>query len=378
MRIGIDARFFGPRVGGGGLGRYVSELVNHLQVLDDRNQYVVFLKKENFADFVVTKPNITKRLVDVGWYSLAEQTVLPREILAAKVDMMHFPHWNVPIFCQVPFIVTIHDLILLDDPSSARATTRGPLVHGVKYAGFRLVLEAAVRRSRHIIAVSEATKRSILSHFSIAPQKISVIHNGVREPELGRAVSLRDLGVLEPYILYVGNSYPHKNLFMLLEAFALVRSMMPRVQLVFAGKYDQFSSELEKEARERGFRSEDFRFINLPTDNELGALYRHAAVLAYPSKIEGFGIPPLEAMWCGTPVVCSNTTSLPEIVGDAAQACSPDDPQQFAKALLTALSRDAAVLQMIDRGLKRVHKFRWEDAASKTLETYLLHGIRRL
>ncbi|MBP9828260.1 glycosyltransferase family 4 protein [Patescibacteria group bacterium] len=378
MRIGIDARFFGPRVGGGGLGRYVSELVNHLQMLDERNEYVIFLKKENFADFKVTKPNITKRLVDVAWYSFAEQTVLPREILAAKVDMMHFPHWNVPVFCQVPFIVTIHDLILLDDPSSARATTRGPIVHGAKYLGFRLVLEAAVRRSRHIIAVSEATKRSILKHFSVAPSKITVIHNGVRAPEDGKGVSLRELGVLEPYILYVGNSYPHKNLFMLLEAFSIVHAQLPRMQLVFAGKHDQFSRALEQEARDRGFGSEHFRFINLPTDNELGALYRHASVLAYPSKIEGFGIPPLEAMWCGTPVVCSNTTSLPEIVGDAAQTVSPDDPQRFSQALLAAIARKPEVVRMIDHGKKRVHQFLWEDAAGKTLEAYLSHGIRRL
>ena len=123
MRIGIDARWFGPRVGGGGLGRYVSELVNHLQEIDHDNEYVIFLKKENFHEFVVKGPNFSKRLLDVPWYSAAEQYVVPKEVALAKVHFMHYPHWNVPLFSSTPFIVTIHDLILLDDPQSARSTT---------------------------------------------------------------------------------------------------------------------------------------------------------------------------------------------------------------------------------------------------------------
>ncbi|MFH1767047.1 MAG: hypothetical protein ABH826_03070, partial [Patescibacteria group bacterium] len=106
MKIGIDARFYGPRVGGGGIGRYVAELVNHLQLLDDKNDYILFLKKENFHECVITNPRFYKRLVDVHWYTLAEQRIMPREAKLSGVDFMHYPHWNVPIFSSVPFIVT--------------------------------------------------------------------------------------------------------------------------------------------------------------------------------------------------------------------------------------------------------------------------------
>lgn len=378
MRIGIDARFFGPRVGGGGLGRYVSELVNHLQEIDHDNEYVIFLKKDNFHEFVVTRGNFSKKMVDVPWYSLAEQTQMPREIAEARVNFMHYPHWNIPILSRVPFIVTIHDLILLDDPSSARATTKGAFVHGIKQIGHRIVLEKAVHRSRHIITVSEASKRSILSHFRVKPAKISVIHNGVNEPLAGKGVALRDLGVVEPFILYVGNMYPHKNLDNLLDAFAGAQARHPGIQLVIAGKYDEFGYKLEERAFALGFTSGEVRFINLPTDEELGALYRHAALLAFPSRIEGFGFPPVEAMLVGTPVMSSNASCLPEILGEYVRYVDPEDTDDMADVMLDAVERPEKWAGMKEKGIDFAKRYSWKKAAQKTLETYLLYGPRRL
>ncbi len=377
MRIGIDARFFGPRVGGGGLGRYVSELVNHLQEIDHENEYVIFLKKENFHEFVVKGGNFSKRLVDVPWYSLAEQMVMPREIALAKVNFMHFPHWNVPLLSRVPFLVTIHDLILLDDPASARSTTRGAFVHGLKTVGFRLSLEKAVHGSRHIIAVSEATKLSILSHFKVSAPKISVIHNGVNEPKKGSGVVLRDLGVVQPYILYVGNMYPHKNLGALIEAFVAVQVSNPDAQLVIAGKYDEFGRRLSARVAELGLPNGAVRFLNLPTDEELGALYRNAALLAYPSRIEGFGIPPVEALLAGTPVMASNTSSLPEILGEYVRYVDPADTDDMASIMTDALERPELWAGLKERGMDWAKRYNWKEAARQTLETYLLYGPRR-
>lgn len=378
MRIGIDARFYGPKTGGGGLGRYVAELVTHLEQIDSSNEYVLFLRKENFHECRVTRPNFTKRLVDIPWYSLAEQRVLPQEIALAKVNFMHFPHWNVPIFSRTPFIVTIHDLILLEDPTSAHATTRNAFVHGVKYAGFRLVLENAIHRSRHIIAVSEYTKQSVLKHFRIKPQKVTVIHNGVGRPSEGRGVVLRNLGVVEPFVLAVGNRYPHKNLEALIHAFVPVVAKHPSASLVLAGRHDVFTDRLMQLTERLRIPEHAVRFVSLPSDEELGALYRHASLLAFPSKIEGFGIPPLEAMHVGTPVMSSEASCLPEILGEAALYTDPDDEQRMTQVMLQAIESPETLKSYIERGHARVANFRWDIAAKKTLETYLRFGPRRL
>lgn len=378
MRIGIDARFFGPRIGGGGIGRYVSELVNHLQEIDHTNEYVIFLKRENFHEFVVTRGNFSKKMVDVPWYSVAEQIVMPREIAQSRVDFMHYPHWNVPIFSRVPFIVTIHDLILLEDPSSARATTHGPLVHAAKTIGYRAVLERAVHGSRHIITVSEASRRSILQHFKIRPAKVTVVHNGVNTPVEGKNVSLRDLGVVEPFILYVGNMYPHKNLDVLLDAFAGAQAQHPGIQLVIAGKFDEFGRRLQEHAIELGFGNGEVRFLNLPTDEELGALYHHAALLAYPSRIEGFGIPPVEALLAGTKVMASNASSMPEILGEYVRYVDPDDSDDMAKVMLDAVERPEKWAGMKEKGADFAKRYSWAKAAKQTLETYLMYGPKRI
>ncbi len=378
MRIGIDARFYGPKLGGGGLGRYVSELVSHLEQIDSHNEYVVFLRKQNFHECRVTRANFTKRLVDIPWYSFDEQRVMPREIALAKVNFMHFPHWNVPIFTRTPFIVTIHDLILLEDPSSAHATTRNAFVHGIKYAAFRLVLENAVHRSRHIIAVSEHTKQSVLKHFRIKPHKVTVVHNGVMAPSDGRGVSLRDLGVVEPYILAVGNRYPHKNLDTLIRAFKFVFERHTSASLVLAGRHDVFTERLMRLTQQLSLPEHAVRFVDLPSDEQIGALYRHASLLAFPSKIEGFGLPPLEAMHVGTPVMSSNASCLPEIFGDAAIYVDPDDESKLAEVMLTAIENPVSLSGQVARGHERVKKFSWDTAAKHTHDIYLRFGHQRL
>ncbi len=378
MRIGIDARFYGPRLGGGGLGRYVSELVTHLEQLDSSNEYVLFLRKDNFHECKVTRGNFTKRMVDVPWYSLAEQRIMPKEIALSKVQFMHFPHWNVPIFSKTPFIVTIHDLILLEDPSSAHATTRNPFVHGIKTAGFRVVLENAIHRSRHIIAVSEYTKKSILKHFRLSPQKISVIHNGVLTPSEGEGVMLRNLGVTEPYVLAVGNHYPHKNLDTLVRAFVPVYAKHQDASLVLAGRHDAFTERLIKLASEQGLPKQAVRFVDLPSDDTLGALYRHASLLAFPSKIEGFGLPPLEAMRVGLPVMAAQTSSLPEVLSSAALYVDPEDENKMSAVMMLALSEPNAFQALVAKGYEQSATFKWETTAQKTLETYLRFGAKRV
>ncbi len=377
MRIGIDARFYGPRIGGGGLGRYVQELVSALQEIDRENEYVLFLKKENFHECAITAPNFSKRMVDVPWYSVREQLEMPREIRLAKVNLMHYPHWNIPIFSRVPFVVTIHDLILLDDPSSARATTRNAFVHGLKSIGHRLVLEAAIHNSKHIIAISNYTKRSILSHFRVSGNKISVIHNGIQPPIGGELITLASMKVSAPYFLHVGNRYPHKNIGLLLESFAEFCKKDSSTMLVLAGKNDVFTDRLIDQAKDLGISSDRIRFIDSPSDAMLHRLYIDATLVITPSKFEGFGIPPLEALSFGTRVAASHSSSLPEVLGDTVRYFDPDD----ADALTRIMHESIVIPELWDNyhesGKRQAASFQWKKTALAMKNIYLTYADRR-
>ncbi len=378
MRIGIDARFYGPTVGGGGLGRYVAELVTALQEVDRDNEYVIFLGRENFHECVITNPKFTKRMVDVPWYSFAEQRVMPREIAHARVNLMHYPHWNVPIFSRVPFVVTIHDLILLEDSMSARATTRNAFVHGIKSIGYRIALEAAVHRSKHIIAISEYTKRSILEHFRVPGGKISVVYNGVRSPIGAEKITLAELGVQKPYILSVGNAYPHKNLETTLISFRELCNSDEHTMLVLAGKRDIFVEKLEAFALEIGIPSHRIRFVNTPTDAVLARLYADASLLVIASRIEGFGIPPLEALALGIPVAASHTSSLPEVLGEAVRYFDPDDTDALARLMRDAIHQPSAWRSLRALGIRQAEKFTWKKTALAMRDIYRNFADRRL
>lgn len=370
MKIGIDARFYGPRTGGGGIGRYVAELVSNLQTQDTKNEYVLFLKKENFHECQITNPRFSKRLVDVPWYTFQEQRRMPGYVRRARVDVMHYPHWNIPIFSRVPFVVTIHDLILLEDRQSARSSTRGALVHGFKFAGFRTALESAIHRSKHILTVSEYTKKRILKHFGVNEAKITVVPNGVIPKRETRSVSLTALGVYEPYLLYVGNAYPHKNLEMMLHAFAQFHESHPNVQMVIAGRRDVFSRRLEKEISEIKLQPGAVRFIDLPTDEEIAALYQHANLFIFPSRIEGFGIPPLEAMSYGTPVAAASSSSLPEVLKDGANYFAPDDIEALTDLMRTSVVAPERFAKTVERGKDIASSYTWKKTAKQTLDVY--------
>ena len=220
--------------------------------LDHKNRYVLFLKPENIQTSAM---DAEKRLANAHWYTLKEQVVLPRIIDREHLDLVHFPHWNVPLFLRTPFIVTIHDLILLDEPRSAKVTTRHPFIFFLKRIAYRIVLRHALKRARAIIAVSQYTKSSILIHFPWVPsEKIHVVYEGLTQfpehaPRLPPSPRLWRAGKpgatkhsTLPYFLYVGNAYPHKNLEALLHAFSFFHKLHQEVHLILAGRNDIFTS----------------------------------------------------------------------------------------------------------------------------------------
>ncbi len=212
--IGIDARLYGP--GAKGLGRYVEELVNGVTNQDEKNNYVIFLSEENFALFSTDNKNVKKVLAKSRWYTLSEQISMPYLIWREKIDLMHFPHFNVPFFCPIKFIVTIHDLILTKFPSQ-RASTLAPIIYKIKYFFYNLIIKSAVKKSEKIIAVSEFTKNDIVEYFKIDKNKVVVTYEGVSDKlvstsELSNNDVLKQYKITKPFIMYVGNAYPHKNL----------------------------------------------------------------------------------------------------------------------------------------------------------------------
>lgn len=363
MRIGIDARMYGPKVGGGGLGRYVEQLVAKLQEIDQENRYILFLKKENFDLCPITNPNFEKRLADIHWYTYAEQIFLPKIIAAEKLDLIHFPHWNVPLFLRTPFVVTIHDLILLDDPSSAKATTLGPLKYAIKKFGHRVALKNAISRSKKIIAVSEATKLSILKHFpKVSSKKVETIYEGV--------TPLKPLQPLKPLptLLYIGNSYPHKNLKTLLDAFKIFSEKKPEAKLVMAGHKDLFSEAIEKYAAEKEIKNvEFFRDVD---DSKLAELYAEVKLYVFPSRLEGFGLPALEAMSMSVPVIAARAGSLPEVLGTAAEYFDPNNTAELAQLIEKLWDDENRRNELVAKGLEQIKKYSWKLMAEKIKTIY--------
>lgn len=363
MRIGIDARFIGRP---GGIGRYSEELVRRLASFEKPDELVLFLRDDGvrrLADF--TPSNIRKVRAEVPWYTAREQVQMPGIICREQLDMMHYPHWNVPLCSHTPFVVTIHDLLLLEHPTR-RASTLDPISYAIKSAAHRIVLSSAIHRARRIIVPSEFVRAQVATHFPSAAAKVVVIPEGVNRP-MGGQVSNVDSQLFN--ILYVGNAYPHKNLNTLLQAFAEVRRRMPDVTLTIAGYDDYFFRQLRDESHRNGLDNA-IHFIPSPDDATLEGLYAHASVFVIPSRSEGFGLTPLEAMSRGVPVVAARAGSLPEVLGEAAAYASPDSAADFSRVILDLLEKNDKRSAHIDRGRLQAGRFSWDRMAEATRTVY--------
>ncbi len=366
MRIGLDARFFGPLETG--IGRYVERLVAHLAVIDQRNEYVVFLRRRGYDWWQPPNSRWRKVLADYHWYGLAEQRAMPGIFRRARLDLLHVPHFNVPLLTRGPFVVTIHDLILDEFPTE-RATTLEPLLFALKFRAYQAVVRHAIRHSRAIMTVSEHSKRQLVERFRIPAGKVTVTYESVDSlPEAVPFESLAERGVRRPYLLHVGNTYPHKNLERLIAAVELTNRRRLDFQLVLVGKDDYFARRLRVEVQQRALRN--VLFFGFASDQELAALYQHAQAYIFPSLSEGFGLPGLEAMQAGTPVFAARASCLPEVFADAAAYFDPLEPTAIAQSIERAL-RDTLLRQrLITAGRRRLTYFSWRRLAEQTLALY--------
>ena len=369
MKIGIDARMFGSKQGG--LGRYIEQLILHLETIDTTNEYVVFLRHNNWNDYSPAQPNFKKVLADIHWYGWSEQLFLPQIIYKEDIDLMHFPHWNVPLLYNKKFVVTIHDLLLIHHPSRKNSTL-GPIKYFIKNTLFRLALNHAAKKSQKIITVSEFSKQDIAKTLKIPVQKIevSLLAPMPKTTIYNPPFSLNNkYKITKPYWLYVGVAYPHKNLPFLIKAWKIFHLENSDYQLVLVGHKNFFYNQLATQIKKQQIA--DVIFTDYVPDLELPELYQNASLYIFPSLYEGFGLPPLEAMQFELPVISSNTTCLPEILGDAALYFNPHDIKDFISKAKQAMTDKNIRTNLVENGRKILQKYSWKTTAEQTLQIYL-------
>lgn len=373
MKILIDGRFLGPE--GTGIGRYTEKLLENLQTIDRVNEYFVMLRSENFDLFQPTNPNFRKVLADAKWYTLKEQVTLPKIILSIRPDLIHFPHFNIPVTYRGKYVVTIHDLIKSDFASQA-SSTRAPLVYWAKHFVYERVVRLAVRRARQVIVPTNTIKEKVIKQLGTPEDKINVTYEAAEEKffawgeaKLSESEIKKVLDkyhVKTPFIIYVGNSYPYKNLDRLLEALKLLPS---NLSLVNPSPRSIFRERLGEKARELGLSDRVFLPGYVP-DEDLSVLYRGAEAYVFPTLSEGFGIPPLEAMASKLPVVCSDIPVLREVCGDNALYFDPLNVGDIASKITQVLDDKKLRTYLIAQGLERAKQFSWRKMAAQTLKIY--------
>jgi glycosyltransferase involved in cell wall biosynthesis len=364
VRIGIDAR----KLHDFGIGTYIRNLLRHLARMDDRTEYIVVCRPEDRAGLSALGENFRLVSESAGNYTVAEQVKIPLVLQREGVTLFHAPHYVLPPLIRCRSVVTIHDCIHLMFPQYL------PNRFAFTYAKASIGL--AARRATRVLTVSESSKRDILRFVDAEPEKIDVIYNAYDErfaidPAEEQVVRVRERFQLQDeFVLYAGNVKPHKNLERLIDAFQIVRKRgLDHLKLVLIG--DEISKYTAlRRAVHRHQLHKYVRFLGYLPEETLAVMYRLAGVFVFPSLYEGFGLPPLEAMASGTPVVTSNVSSLPEVAGDAAVLVDPYDPAAIADGIYRVLSDEQLRKDLRHRGVARAGMFSWEQSVRRVRQIY--------
>jgi len=371
MKIALDARFFGPE--GTGIGKYTEKLLENLEKIDHENQYFVILKKSNFHLFNPKAENFKKILADARWYSLKEQLLLPTALAKIKPDLVHFVAPNIPILWDGNYIVTIYDLTKIEFGKQA-SNIANPIIYAIKQAMYNFVFEKSIKNSLKIITGSESTKRKLIDRFRINSNKITTIYAGPDDVYLENYKNngkrsqdvLSRNGIKKPFIIYVGNAYPYKNIPIVLKA---LRIISKKIYFVYTSSRNVFVDRLVSEAEKIGVR-DSFIITGFVPDSDLARLYKAAECLVFPSLSEGFGLPGVEAMASGCPVVCSDIEVFREVYGDAAVYFDSKSATDLAKKLNILLDNQNLKKELVGKGLRQASKYSWKKLALETLNLY--------
>lgn len=372
-----------------GSGRYIKNLIIGLLKTDKNNQYVLFVdqkqQEEVKKDLQALRLPINKaKLValNIPHYSLKEQLLFPIKLYREQLDLVHFPQFNLPVFYFGKFVVTIHDLIKHFFRGTDN-TTRSPWLYWLKYLGYQLVFGLAVKRAQKIIAPSYFVKNELVRKYGLNSNKIAVTYEGVDQALISRKLKIKNkthvlskYRINKPYLLYVGNVYPHKNVESLIEAVKLVNNGQRSVAdswslitLVIVCARSVFWERLKKKIREQ--RAEEYiNLVGFVPDEELAEIYHQAEAFIFPTLSEGFGLPGLEAMAQGLPIAASNIPVLKEVYKDAAFYFDPYNSKDMAEKIKKLLTDKKLQERLKKRGLGLIKNYSWQKMATETLLVY--------
>jgi glycosyltransferase involved in cell wall biosynthesis len=372
LHIVIDAR----RIRDFGIGTYIRSLAQALGAIDTANRYTLVSGPEDIRDLENLPENFSTSLYAGDDESHLDNVLFPMYLRGLAPDLVHVPLNRVPLFMIQPYVVTVHDLANLffewEEYSRLRLQLR------------RYRLMRGLARASRVIAVSEATRRDVEHMAGVAPHRMRLVYNapdpaflepdGVHGPEERRRIMER-YQIQHPFLLYAGNIRRHKNIPRLVEAFAVVREQLDShplyhdLRLVIIGdNISQYPAVRQAVIRSRVEHM--VRFLGFVPLETLRCFYQSAAAFVFPSRYEGFGLPPIEAMACGTPVVTSNVSSLPEVVGDAAILVNPENVFDIVRGIRDALLDEPLRASLICRGREQASRFSWSRTARQVLEIY--------
>lgn len=362
--IAIDAR----KLRDFGIGTYVRSLVLHLAELDQSNRYLLLTGPDGLDRLPGLPANFETVVQRAPVYSLREQLSLSWTLARRRVDLFHATHYVLPTFLPCRVVVTIHDIIHLLYPEF--------LPNRIAYYYAEHMMRRAVSKSDRIITVSKSTRDDLQRWFDIDDERVEIIHNGIEDdylealPDEDLDRRMRELGLERPYLLFVGNPKPHKNLDRLLKAYAKARALADFTHpLVLVGDRGASTASIRLRAEHLGI-SEHVRHLGHVAREALPAVYQGASAFLYPTLYEGFGLPVVEAMASGTPVITSNTSALKEVAAGYADLVNPLDADAIARAIAHVVSDADHRASIRKLGLRRSQDFRWDRAAHQTLATY--------
>ena len=369
MRIAIDIR----KINEFGVGTYIWNLVRNLAMVDTQNEYLLIGSNRNFHELGPLPANFKQLYQPEEESTWRHHVTIPFALRRQEADIVHVPHHDASFFNPSKLVVTIHDCVHLLFPQEDSS----------KFRNYRSYLQTkrVVESAKHVLAVSKSTKEDLINIFQLPESKISVVHNALDErfvftniPEERKQV-LERYQLKDPFVLYSGKIRPHKNLHRLIEAFAVLKSELiddekyKNLKLIIIG--DELSKhQYLRLTVIRSGAQQDVRFFGFVPYPILRVFYQSAALFAFPSLYEGFGLPPLEAMANRTPVIASNSSSLPEVLDDAAVLINPENVFDIARGMKLILSDDVLRQRLVQKGIEQVSKFSWKLAAQRVLDVY--------
>lgn len=370
MHIALDARMMGAG-NTRGIGRYIEESVRAALEVDHDLRYTLVVRDLVGTPFA-GHPRVDHVVTDIPWYSIAEQWQMASVLEGIGADLIHVPHWNVSLRMRKPFVVTVHDVLLLRQPMSAKVSTKGFVTRTIKQAGFRLVLRQAVVKAQKIFVPTEFVASEVAECLPVQKAKMLVTGEGITR----FSKSDSRLCSTSPYLLYVGSAYPHKRLDLLMSAWGKIQQKYSGFTLLIAGEKDAFMERLAEHAtcntQHATTDSERIKFLGRVTDAELAGLYKGATAFVFPSSYEGFGLPPLEALSLGCPVIASDIACLREVLPkEGVEWFRDGDEHDIIRALehvlddpLRAKSRAVSVQDKV------VSQHDWRNSAKRVVEGY--------